>query len=48
MKLDDMIPVSIDDHMIEPPDMYSRHVPARWLDEAPRVVRNEAAGIGVF
>jgi hypothetical protein len=27
--------------MIEPPDMYAGHVPARWLDEAPRVVRNE-------
>ncbi len=27
MKLDDMILVSIDDHMIEPPDMYENHVP---------------------
>jgi predicted TIM-barrel fold metal-dependent hydrolase len=35
-----MILVSIDDHMIEPPDMFRRHVPAKWADEAPRVVRN--------
>ena len=41
MQLDDMILVSIDDHMIEPPDMYEHHVPAKWLDEAPKVVRND-------
>jgi hypothetical protein len=41
MKLDDMILVSVDDHMIEPPDMYKNHVPARWLDEVPGVARNE-------
>jgi predicted TIM-barrel fold metal-dependent hydrolase len=41
MQLDDMILVSIDDHMIEPPDMYKNHVPAKWLDQAPKVVRNE-------
>ena len=41
MNLDDMILVSIDDHMIEPPDMYKNHVPAKWQDEAPKVVRNE-------
>ena len=41
MQMDDMILVSIDDHMIEPPDMYENHVPAKWKDEAPKVVRNE-------
>ncbi len=41
MRMDDMILVSIDDHMIEPPDMYKNHVPAKWLDQAPQVVRNE-------
>jgi predicted TIM-barrel fold metal-dependent hydrolase len=39
--MEDMILVSIDDHFIEPPDMYENHVPAKWLDQAPRVVRNE-------
>jgi predicted TIM-barrel fold metal-dependent hydrolase len=39
--MDDMILVSIDDHMIEPPDMYQRHVPAKWKDQAPKVVRND-------
>jgi predicted TIM-barrel fold metal-dependent hydrolase len=40
MKLEEMIMVSIDDHMIEPPDMYKNHLPAKWLDKAPKVVRN--------
>jgi len=41
MRMDDMILVSVDDHMIEPPDMYENHVPAKWKDQAPKVVRNE-------
>ena len=28
MNVDDMIILSIDDHTIEPPDMFERHVPA--------------------
>ena len=42
MHVDDMILVSIDDHVIEPPDMYERHVPAKWRDEVPKVVKNDA------
>jgi len=45
MQLEDMIMVSIDDHMIEPPDMYKNHVPAKWADQAPKVVRNTATGV---
>jgi len=41
VQLDDMILVSIDDHVIEPPDMFERHVPAKWADQAPRVERND-------
>jgi predicted TIM-barrel fold metal-dependent hydrolase len=40
MKIDDMILVSIDDHVIEPPDMFQRHVPERWKADAPRVERD--------
>jgi predicted TIM-barrel fold metal-dependent hydrolase len=39
MRMEDMILVSIDDHMIEPPDMYARHLPERYRDEAPKIVR---------
>ena len=38
MNVDDMILVSIDDHVIEPPDMFDRHVPAKYADQAPQVV----------
>jgi predicted TIM-barrel fold metal-dependent hydrolase len=41
MQMDDMILVSIDDHSIEPPDMYDNHVPAKWRDQAPKIVRDE-------
>src|ERR1700730_6652076 len=41
MNVDDMIIISIDDHVIEPPDMFDAHVPARFRDQAPRLVRDE-------
>ena len=28
MKLDDLVLVSVDDHVVEPPDMFERHLPA--------------------
>ncbi len=42
MQMNDMILVSIDDHSIEPPGMYDDHLPAKWRDRAPKIVRNEA------
>jgi predicted TIM-barrel fold metal-dependent hydrolase len=41
VRRDEMILLSIDDHSIEPPDMYQRHVPAKWRDQAPKIVRND-------
>jgi predicted TIM-barrel fold metal-dependent hydrolase len=41
MNIDDMILISIDDHVIEPPDLFKNHVPARYADRAPRVVHQE-------
>ena len=32
MRMDDMILVSIDDHMIEPPDMFKNHVPDKFKE----------------
>lgn len=40
MEMDDMILVSIDDHMIKPPDMFENHVPAKWRDAGPKVLKN--------
>jgi predicted TIM-barrel fold metal-dependent hydrolase len=44
MRLEDMILVSVDDHVVEPPDMFEKHLPAkhRGDDAFPHVVRNEA------
>ena len=38
MRIDDMIMVSIDDHIVEPPDLFEKHVPERYRDQAPHVV----------
>ncbi len=48
MNLEDMILVSIDDHMIEPPTMYENHVPKKWVDEAPKVVHEDGIDQWVF
>ena len=41
MRAEDMILVSIDDHVIEPRDMFDRHVPDRYRDQAPRSVMDD-------
>ena len=41
MNTDDMILISIDDHVVEPPDMFRGHLPARYMDQAPHIVHNE-------
>jgi len=40
MKKDDMILISVDDHLVEPPDMFQNHLPAKYLEDAPRLVHN--------
>jgi predicted TIM-barrel fold metal-dependent hydrolase len=37
MELDDVILVSVDDHLIEPADMFEHHIPARFKSRAPRI-----------
>ncbi|PBJ34038.1 amidohydrolase family protein, partial [Mycobacterium avium] len=38
MNKDDLILISVDDHIAEPADMFDAHVPAKYKDRAPRVV----------
>ncbi len=45
MQVDDMILVSIDDHIIEPADMFERHMPAKYKDDAPKYVYGGPDGI---
>jgi predicted TIM-barrel fold metal-dependent hydrolase len=37
MRLEDMILVSVDDHVVEPPDVFEKHLPAKYKDIAPRI-----------
>jgi predicted TIM-barrel fold metal-dependent hydrolase len=41
VQLEEMILISVDDHVIEPADMYRGHLPDRWADKAPRLVADE-------
>ncbi|MGH9211447.1 MAG: amidohydrolase family protein [Acidimicrobiales bacterium] len=47
MQVDDLILVSVDDHTVEPPDMFRDHVPERYRDRAPRSVK-KPDGIDVW
>jgi predicted TIM-barrel fold metal-dependent hydrolase len=44
MNADDLILISVDDHIAEPANMFDAHVPAAYKDRAPRVV-TEADGV---
>jgi predicted TIM-barrel fold metal-dependent hydrolase len=39
MQIDDMILVSIDDHVIEPPDLFENHMPTKYRDQGPKFER---------
>ena len=41
MNVDDLILVSVDDHVIEPAHMFEGRVPKKYQDEAPRFVRRD-------
>ena len=47
LKAKDLIIVSVDDHIVEPPDMFKQHVPAQLKDKAPKYVI-EANGDGYW
>ncbi len=33
--------ISVDDHVVEPPDLWTARLPQKWADRAPRVVRQK-------
>src|SRR5262245_26313931 len=41
MRIEDMTLISIDDHVVEPPDMFEGHVPEKYKGLAPKVEKNE-------
>jgi predicted TIM-barrel fold metal-dependent hydrolase len=48
MRIEDMVLVSVDDHLIEPADMFANHVPARYRDRAPTVIKENGADTWMF
>ena len=41
MQIEDMILVSVDDHLVEPPHLFDAHIAAKYRDRAPRIVRTD-------
>ncbi|MDT3440857.1 amidohydrolase family protein [Pseudofrankia sp. BMG5.37] len=49
MNINDLILVSVDDHVVEPPDMFDGHIPAKYADQAPKVItRDDGTDAWVF
>lgn len=40
MNLNDMVLVSVDDHVVEPPDLFNGRLPAKYADLAPQFITN--------
>src|SRR6202142_516284 len=48
MRLEDMILVSVHDHLIEPSTMFANHVPRRYREQAPHVISEQGVDTWVF
>ncbi len=49
MNIEDLILVSVDDHVVEPPGMFDNHLSADWKARAPRVVKKkDGSDVWVF
>lgn len=41
MEMDDLVLVSVDDHVVEPPDLFEGHLPDRYMDLAPKFITRD-------
>src|SRR5215831_3186222 len=49
MRPEDMILVSVDDHVVEPPEMFANHLPVQFKAQAPSVVhKKDGSDVWVF
>jgi predicted TIM-barrel fold metal-dependent hydrolase len=48
MQMDDLILVSVDDHVVEADGMFDQHIPARFRDRAPRLVHQDGIDVWHF
>lgn len=37
MQMNDLVLVSVDDHVVEPPNLFDKHLPAKYRDQAPKM-----------
>ena len=40
--------ISVDDHVVEPPDLWQSRLPAKYKDRGPRIVRDPESGVEVW
>ncbi len=49
MRIEELVLVSVDDHVVEPPTVFDNQLPARLLSQAPRVTRRaDGSDVWVF
>lgn len=48
MKLNDMILVSVDDHLIEPPTLFIDHIDSKYKSRAPRILSKDGRDFWTF
>ena len=49
MEMNDLILVSVDDHVCEPPDMWDGHLSGQWKQRAPRFLKKgDGSNVWVF
>jgi predicted TIM-barrel fold metal-dependent hydrolase len=41
MQVEDLILISVDDHVVEPPTLFDNHLPDKWKDFAPKFVHKD-------
>ena len=41
MEMNDMVLVSVDDHLVEPPDLFDGHIPAKYADDVPKLIQRD-------
>lgn len=39
MDMNDFVLVSVDDHLVEPPDMFDNHIPAKYKNDVPKLIQ---------
>ena len=48
MNMEDMILVSVDDHVIEPPNAFARHMPAKFKGREPKIEKRNGRDVWIF